>query len=112
MIWSNGIKALGKWRNGKQWNVNYYDNKGKFIGSVEKGVKLDEKRIKEEQQERERLDRIYKERLARGEARKLKEQEEQKLKEQEEQKLKEQEEQKLKEQREHEEINLPEEKKK
>ena len=44
MIWSNGIKALGKWRNGKQWNVNYYDNKGKFIGSVEKGVKLDEKR--------------------------------------------------------------------
>ena len=36
--WSSGDEALGEWRYGNPWNVDYFDNKGKFLGRFLDGV--------------------------------------------------------------------------
>ena len=41
--WSSGDEALGEWRYGNPWNVDYFDNKGKFLGRFLDGVKDVEK---------------------------------------------------------------------
>ena len=42
--WSSGDEALGEWRDGNPWNVDYFDNKGKFLGRFLDGVKDVEKK--------------------------------------------------------------------